>query len=162
MQAVPGQPDEAAETPLVLAPLLRRTLSLIYETLLLAALLWCAALLFGALENKVGSTHVRTVFQAYLLVLTGVYFVWQWTHGGQTLPMKTWHMRLVTPTGQPVGTLQAWARYLIATAGVLGFGLGFLWALIDRDRQFLHDRLSRTRLVRCPRVSAFPGATSER
>lgn len=132
----------------MLAALTRRALSLIYEALLLGALLWCAALLYGVIEERLATTHVRTVFQLYLFLLAGVYFVWQWTHGGQTLPMKTWRIRLVTPTGGPVATRQAWTRYLVAAAGALAFGLGFFWAVIDRDRQFLHDRVSGTRLVR--------------
>jgi uncharacterized RDD family membrane protein YckC len=32
---------------------------------------------------------------------------------------------------------------------VLGV-VGLLWALVDRDRQFLHDRLAGTRLVAVP------------
>lgn len=148
MQAVHGPRGESTEPPLILAPLTRRILSLIYEALLLGALLWCAALLYGVIEDRLGSLHVRTVFQLYLFVLAGLYFVWQWTHGGQTLPMKTWRIRLVTPEGAPVATRRAWARYLMAAAGALACGLGFLWAVVDRDRQFLHDRVAGTRIVR--------------
>jgi uncharacterized RDD family membrane protein YckC len=142
-----GTPNEAGILP-VLAPLGRRLLSLIYEALLLAALLWCAALLFGAIEIEAASIHARALFQAYLVLVTGAYFTWQWTHGGQTLPMKTWRLRLVTVLGEAPGRRLAWLRYAIAFAGALAGGLGFLWALVDRDRQFLHDRLAGTRVVR--------------
>jgi uncharacterized RDD family membrane protein YckC len=142
-----GAADRAASPPL-LAPLARRLLSLIYEALLLAALLWCAALLFGAIEIEAGSRHARALFQAYLALVTGAYFTWQWTHGGQTLPMKTWKLRLVSVSGGAVGPRLAWLRYSIALAGSLAGGIGFLWAFADRDRQFLHDRLAGTRVVR--------------
>ncbi len=135
--------------PLVPAPLLRRTISLIYEALLLAALLWCAALLFSILESRLTATHARTVFQVYSALIAGAYFVWQWSHGGQTLPMKTWRMRLVTRDGAPVGARLAWMRYLVALTGLLLLGVGFLWALVDPERQFLHDRFAGTRIVRC-------------
>jgi uncharacterized RDD family membrane protein YckC len=136
------------ESQFVPAPLGRRFLSLIYEILLLAALLWCAALLFTAVEREIADSHARIAFQLYLAVISGTYFVWQWTHGGQTLPMKTWRLQLVDRDGGPVGMRQAALRYAAAAAGGLALGFGFIWALIDRDRQFLHDRLAGTRVVR--------------
>lgn len=143
------------QTAPVLSPLPRRVLSLIYEALLLAALLWCAALVFKIIETPLAVAHSRTIFQAYLFLLTGVYFVWQWTHGGQTLAMKAWRIRLVTRDGEAINARLAWTRYVLATLGVLAFGLGFLWSLLDRERQFLHDRLAGTRLV----LSVSPDAT---
>jgi uncharacterized RDD family membrane protein YckC len=148
--APPAQGPGAVRPALVPAPLLRRALSLVYEALILAALLWCAALLYGVIESRLAATHLRALFQAYLALVAGIYFVWQWTHGGQTLPMKTWRMRLVTRSGEPVSPRQGSARYLVAMAGLLVLGLGFFWALIDRERQFLHDRVVGTRIVRWP------------
>jgi uncharacterized RDD family membrane protein YckC len=133
---------------LALAPIGRRLLSLVYEIVLLAALLWCASLLFWTLEREIVSTHARTIFQVYIAIAAGVYFVWQWTRGGQTVPMKTWHLRLVMRDGTPVGRGIAVARYFAAMAGALALGLGFVWAAIDRDHQFLHDRLAGTRIIR--------------
>jgi uncharacterized RDD family membrane protein YckC len=135
-----------AQPRLILAPLHRRTLSLIYETLLVAAVLWFAGLLYALFEQRIGSTHVRVVYQVYLAIVAGVYFIWQWRHG-QTLPMKTWRMRLVTRGGTPLSLMQAVVRYLYASAGLLLVGLGFVWALVDREHQFLHDRLAGTRLI---------------
>ena len=74
------------------APLHRRLLSLIYEALLLAALLMAGALPFVLLAQHADRAAARPLFQLYLLALTGVYFIWQWLHGGQTLPMNTWRM----------------------------------------------------------------------
>ena len=141
-----GGSDRVAAPP-AYAPLGRRFLSLIYEALLLAALLWCAALLYAAIEREIASTHSRTLFQLYVASVAGTYFVWQWTHGGQTLPMKTWRLRLVSRTGGALATRQAVVRYLAAGAGALALGVGFIWAVFDRDRQFLHDRLAGTRIV---------------
>jgi uncharacterized RDD family membrane protein YckC len=148
-------PENGSLEPIILASVGRRALSLIYEVLLLAALLWCASLLFRVVQTPLGATHIRAVFQAYLLGVAGVYFVWQWRHGGQTLPMRAWGVRLVTRDGSALGGGQACMRYLLATISTGLFGFGFLWALIDRDRQFLHDRLAGTRLVRCHPLSSF-------
>jgi uncharacterized RDD family membrane protein YckC len=89
----------------------------------------------------------RHLLQAYVLAVAGAYFVWFWTRGGQTVAMKTWRIRLVSAEGGPVGRARAIRRYLFALAGGAALGAGFLWALVDRDRQFLHDRLARTLLV---------------
>lgn len=82
----------------------------------------------------------------YFLFVTGFYFVWFWRRDGRTLAMKTWKIRLVSATGMQPSLDQLILRFLLAWPGVL-LGIGVVWALFDRDRQFLHDRLSGTRLV---------------
>jgi uncharacterized RDD family membrane protein YckC len=58
-------------------------------------------------------------------------------------------MRLVAMNGGSVDVHQAATRYIVAAAGLFLVGIGFLWALADPERQFLHDRLTGTRLVSC-------------
>jgi uncharacterized RDD family membrane protein YckC len=135
-----------AQTGLPFAPLSRRTLSLIYEALLVAAVLWCAGFLYAIVESRVSSVHLRALYQLYLLLIAGIYFIWQWRRG-QTLPMRTWRVRLVTRSGTAVSVGHAVARFVFASVGLLLLGLGFFWALMDPERQFLHDRLAGTRLV---------------
>jgi len=134
--------------PLRDAPVHRRVLSLIYESLLLTALLMAGALPFVLLAQHADRAAARPLFQLYLLALAGVYFVWQWLHGGQTLPMKTWRLKLVTRDGAPLTRAHAVKRLAFAIAGTAALGAGFLWALLDRDRRFLHDRLAGTKIVR--------------
>jgi len=122
--------------------------SLFYEALLLAAVLWLAALAFALLESELSVPHVRPAYQAYLTLVSGVYFVVQWTRGGQTLAMKTWRLKLERRDGGALTFAQAATRYLVALAGLALFGFGFLWALFDRERLFLHDRIARTRIAR--------------
>jgi len=138
-RGVPRQPPPAMLT--------RRGLALIYEALLLVAVLFAGALPFLVLTRHLEATDVRPLFQFYLLALCGVYFVWQWLHGGQTLPMRTWRLRLVTHSGAPLTLRHCMYRYIFVLPGLGLFGAGFLWALIDRERQFLHDRLAGTRIV---------------
>ena len=89
----------------------------------------------------------RHALQLWVLAVAGSYCVWFWSRGGQTLPMKTWGIRVVRWDGAPVGAARALHRYLLALLGLAALGLGYLWALADRDRQFLHDRLAGTALV---------------
>lgn len=125
----------------------RRLASLFYDALLLLAVLFIAGFAVVGMLPDVSVGLPRLIFQVYLLLVAGSYFTWCWRRGGQTLAMKTWRIRLVGESGAAVGRAQAWLRYGLALSGLAAFGFGFLWALWDRDRQFLHDRLAGTRLV---------------
>lgn len=129
------------------ASLTRRLLSLIYEVLLLAAVLFAGTLPVLILMQDAGSTVTRPLLQIYLPLLCAAYFIWQWLHGGQTLPMKSWRIKLVARDGSQLTSRCALYRFVFALLGLVLFGAGFLWAFLDRDRQFLHDRLAGTRII---------------
>lgn len=139
------------------AGLARRLASLVYEALLLAALLIVASFPLAPLLQALPQPWSRLLNQGFLLGLIGLYLVWFWRHGGQTLAMKTWRLRLVSQGGGPVRLGQAWLRYVLAVLGLAGLGVGFLWALWDRDRQFLHDRVAGTRIVHSPALDPPKG-----
>jgi uncharacterized RDD family membrane protein YckC len=125
----------------------RRLASALYDLLLVVALVLVATFPYLAFIGD--STHGwrRHVLQLYVIAVTGGYFAWFWTRGGQTLPMKTWRIRLVRADGHAVNAGRAVHRFLLAVLGTVALGLTFAWALVDRDRQFLHDRLAGTKLV---------------
>ena len=127
--------------------ILRRLASGLYDLLLVVALVLIATFPFLALFGD--STHGwrRSLLQAWVLLVAASYFVGFWSHGGQTLPMKTWRVRLVRVDGAKVGVMQGINRFAFAVLGFLAAGLGFLWALWDRDKQFLHDRIAGTTLL---------------
>jgi len=75
------------------------------------------------------------------------YFTWYWSNGGQTLAMKTWRIRLVTRDGFVVRPGQAFLRFLLCWPSIMLFGVGLVWAVFDRERLFLHDRLAGTQLL---------------
>lgn len=126
----------------------RRLASLFYEVLLVSAILFIAAFVFTVATHNAHTPLLRIAFQVYLALVAGMYFIAFWLRGGQTLPMKTWHLRLVTTDGGPIGAKQAALRYLLALLSVFLLGFGIVWALFDRDRQFWHDRMAGTRIVR--------------
>lgn len=130
------------------AALGRRLASAVYDLLLNAAIAMVATLPFILLAGDATEGWKRHALQLWDLAWIGAYYVWFWTHGGQTLPMQTWRIRLVrADDGGAVGTIRALHRYTLAVLGFAALGLGFAWALVDRDRQFLHDRLSGTALA---------------
>jgi len=123
-----------------------RLASLLYECLLVFAVAFIGACFYYAAIHPIDGPW-KTLFQAYLFAIIGAYFSWCWIQTGQTLPMKTWRLRLVTVEGAPLSPPRAVLRYSLAWLSLLPAGLGFFWAIIDGDRQFLHDRLARTRIV---------------
>jgi uncharacterized RDD family membrane protein YckC len=125
----------------------RRLMSMVYETLIVFAVVLFAGLAFHGAANDRPTGGIRYLFQLYLFLVLGVYFVACWSRGGRTLPMQAWKMRLVRRDGSSIGMGQALLRYVLAWLSLLSLGIGFLWAFFDRDRQFLHDRLAGTRLV---------------
>ena len=135
-----------------------RLASLVYEMVLLVGILFLAALAFLLVATDASAGWKRALFQLWLLSVLGIYFGYCWTRTGQTLPMKAWRLRVQRADG---GGLLNWRqaafRFVTACWTVAPLGLTFFWALFDRDRQFLHDRLAGTRIVR---LSVAPGDRS--
>lgn len=164
--------DNSSATPTIK----RRLIVMLYEGVLLFGVIAIAALLFGTAFQQRSAIYLRHELQYWLFFVIGVYFVWFWTHSGQTLPMKTWRMRLVTVDGYAVPLKRAIARYVLAWLWFLpGFAIAWMldtkawmsvaivmanvaaWALSARlhpSRQFLHDRMVGTRVIQLPRTPA--------
>ena len=125
----------------------------------LASLFYDAALALGVLVFTFLLPHIligeflrRTatplLLWAHLFLALLVYFVGFWTCKGQTLAMRTWRFRLQDKEGHALRPAQALLRYLLCWPSIGLFGAGLLWAVLDPERQFLHDRLAGTRIVR--------------
>jgi len=128
--------------------LLRRLASLLYESILLFAIAFLATWLFqfaaGTLRIEGWRVHV---LQLFLLTVFAAYFLWCWLRSGQTLAMKTWRIRLVARKGHArLQSKAALLRFFYALL-LVPTSIGILWALVDRDRQFLHDRLAGSLLI---------------
>jgi uncharacterized RDD family membrane protein YckC len=119
-----------------------------YESLLLLGVLSvCFMLPHLALGMALNIALPGWVLWTHVFVVLGAYFAWYWLHGGQTLAMQTWRIRLSTPDGAVPSPRRLALRFLLAWPSIFFLGSGLFWALFDRDRQFLHDRLAGTRLV---------------
>lgn len=136
------------EAPTQLPRLRRRLTCMLYESLVVFSILLIGFLLPQVVLSGFGwGTSSGRLLWLHVLVLLMFYFVWCWLNGGQTLPMKTWKLRLVNADGNRLRPLQALLRYLAAWPSTILFGIGIFWALIDKDKQFLHDRIAGTRIV---------------
>ncbi len=125
--------------------LARRLAAIFYDALLLIGVMFFASLPVTVASGE--TIHSGSVgFQLYLLAIIYVYVAWQWTHGGQTLGMKAWRLRLVTSAGSAVDWPATLRRFFAALLSVASLGVGYLWLLFDKDRLTWHDRLSGTRM----------------
>lgn len=76
-------------------PSLRRRMACwLYEGMLMFGVVFIAGYLFGTLSQTRNALDNRHALQGFLFVIFGIYFVWFWARG-QTLAMKTWHIRVV-------------------------------------------------------------------
>jgi uncharacterized RDD family membrane protein YckC len=128
-----------------------RLSAMVYELLLVTAVVFVASFVVLPFVGDLKTPWQRHLFQVWILLVVFVYFAAFWLRSGQTLAMKTWRIHLVDLEGGRISLRQAAGRFVLALLGLMLGGAGFLWALFDRDRQFLHDRLMGTRLMRVPR-----------
>lgn len=124
---------------------------MLYESLLLLGVLSVAFMLpHLALGMAYEIVLPGPVLFIHLFAVMGIYFVWYWRHGGQTLAMQTWRLKIVDVDGNPPRLKPLILRYVLSWPSLLFYGAGLVWACLDRDRQFLHERLSGTRIIFVP------------
>ncbi len=149
----------------------RRFACMMYEGVLLFGVVFLAGYLFDTLTQSRNALMLRHGRQAILFIAIGVYFIMCWRKRGQTLPMKTWNIRLVDRNGASPTAGRLVLRYVLlwpipllaallvlAASRATGYSSTdlfivfapftlFIWTWFDRDGQFLHDRILGTRLV---------------
>lgn len=125
----------------------RRLAALFYDSLLLFGIVCVATLALLPFTGGRAIAPGTLWYQAYLLALIFLFYGWCWTHGGQTLGMKAWRIRVQRRGGGRLGWWQALLRWASATLSWAAFGLGYLWLWFDRDRRTWHDYLSATEVV---------------
>ncbi len=155
------------------APLFRRFAALVYDGLLLIAILFVASLLTLPFTGGQGSTRFNPILSAYFLLVTFLFFAWFWTHGGQTLGMRAWKIRLVSKTLSNVSWQAAAIRFaaslpvwifliysvlshservgiqtrLSEVPGWILYGIFIVWLLIDNIPGNWREKISATRVV---------------
>ena len=132
------------------AGLLYRLVAMFYDSLLLLSVLLIATAL--ALLATKGTLHYHNpFFRTFLFLICFSFYTWFWLHGGQTLGMRAWRLRLQRIDGQPITIWQALLRFMAAIPSLALAGLGLLWILVDKDKLAWHDRISESMIVRLPK-----------
>ena len=138
----------ATPMPMPIPPgLARRLAAIAYDSLLLTAVLIVATAILLPFTGGEAIHPGSGWYATYLFIVSFAYFGWFWTHGGQTLGMRSWRLRLVGDGSNGATWGQALVRFAAAAVSWLVFGVGFLWMLVDYERLTWHDRISATRLV---------------
>ncbi len=117
-----------------------------YDALLLLAVLFLATAIVLPFNQGEAFTSSQFFFPLYIFIVSFIYYGWFWTHGGQTLGMKAWKIRLEALDHQPISWLLAFKRFLLAFISWGAVGLGFLWKFFDKNHYTWHDHLSKTSL----------------
>jgi len=145
---------------------------MVYEAMLLFGIVFVFGFIFDVATQSKSALMLRHGRQAWLFFVIGIYFVYCWSRSGQTLAMQTWKIRVADLDGSKLPLVKAIVRYFLAwmwfiPAMALDYQfelkewpmiivvcLGMSgWALtyrFDKDGQFLHDKLAKTRLVQVP------------
>ncbi len=147
----------------------RRLICMVYEGMLLFGITFVAGLIFDVSTQSRHALMLRHVRELWLFLVIGIYFVFFWSRSGQTLAMQTWRIRVVDNDGGKLPVLKAIVRYCLAWMWFLpGLAIAYqldlkswtsvsvvifftaLWAstaVFSKDKQFLHDKLAKTRLI---------------
>ncbi len=126
----------------------RRLGAILYDSLSLCAIYFFFTLLLLPLRGGQAFSPGDSLYSAMLFAIGCLFFAAFWRRGGQTLGMKSWHIRLVTDNGHPIGWGQALLRCITALLSWACLGAGFWTCLFDRERRTWHDRISGTHLIR--------------
>jgi uncharacterized RDD family membrane protein YckC len=163
----------------VAPPLVRRMAAFLYEGVLLFGVTFATGLVFAVVMHQDSGMKLRSQLIAVEFLVVGLYFITLWVRSGQTLAMKTWHLRLLTQSGEPVSPRRALARYFASYVWFLPplaltsafrlpnawaiFGLVAAWivlyalaALLHPRRQFWHDALCGTAIVAARPLAPLP------
>ena len=127
--------------------LIRRFSAIFYDSLLLGSVLFIATLIILPLIGDSAIEPGNLAYNLFLLIISYLFFCWQWMNGGQTLGMKSWHITLVASDQALLTWRKVSIRFLAAILSWLLLGAGFFWSMFNEQRLSLHDKLSGTRLV---------------
>jgi len=132
--------------------LLRRFGAILYDTLLVLALLFITTIPFIAVRGgEPVEADDNILYQVSVGLVIFLFFVGFWSRSGRTLGMQSWGLRVETPDGQIPTIKVASIRFFASILSWVPLGLGFLWQLWDKDGLTWHDRLSGTRLRHYPK-----------
>ena len=136
--------------PVEVAGLFRRLAAMVYDSFLLAAIWFITSGIFVALNGGSALSPQQSQFILFptVMALTVLFYTWFWTHGGQTLGMRTWKIRLVTSEGNSITRKHALIRILSSIPSFACLGIGYIWIFIDPENLTWHDHLSKTYVVK--------------
>ena len=142
----------------------KRLAAICYDFKLCIALIMVITMLYqqGILRLIYGAEALQAMADSKMLDIDPVlstllffsvfaFFAKFWTHGGQTLGMQVWGIRIQNADGSAIDIWQALLRFLIAIFALLPAGLGFWWMLFDKQKRTWSDMYSGSDVVQLPK-----------
>ncbi|MFL0797035.1 MAG: RDD family protein [Cellvibrionaceae bacterium] len=155
----PGISEPNSASGPSIAPLWRRLMAMLYDILLVVAVMMFYGAAFIGLKHALGIPMPEgeraasgPVFFGGMIITIGLFFCGFWVTKGQTLGMRTWRLRVEDQAGRNITWPTAILRIIAAAMSMGLLGLGYLWSLIDKQKQCWHDHLSHSRIVVVPRT----------
>ncbi len=140
----------STEKKIIHIGLFRRLFAIFYDIFLLIAILFIVSAIATTLNHGAAIDSNNAIYPLFVLiifVLSYLYFAWFWIHGGQSLGMKTWQIKLQSSDDNQIGWKTTSIRFVMAIISWAVFGIGFLWALFDKKNRCWHDLASKTILI---------------
>lgn len=138
------------EEPTRYAGIFRRLFAIFYDSFLLIAILFSVSAIATAINSGKAVEPGDTLYPIFVIIIFGLsylYFAWFWIHGGQSLGMKTWQIKLQSDSNDIIDWKVAAIRFVSAIISWGILGLGFLWAIFDSKNRSWHDFASDTVLI---------------
>ncbi len=126
--------------------LIRHLAAIVYDFLLLTALLFLATALLLPFNGGEAFSSRQFFYPIYLFIVSFLFYGWFWTHGGQTLGLKAWKIKVISDNGEMISWRQAFIRFIVSILSWGFLGLGFVWVLFDKERRSWHDISSKSGL----------------
>ena len=98
--------------------ILRRLASIIYDSLLVFAILIIMSIPFYSF-NVEGNNILKLTMQVYFYLVTQYFFVWFWVNSQGTLGMKTWKIKIICEDGNKISYKKAVIRINSAIFSIL-------------------------------------------
>ena len=136
------------QTHVLQASLLRKLAALVYDVLIVIAILFVVSGIGVAIND--GEPVSGPLYKSLLLVAMFLFFGYFWTRSGQTIGMMAWRIRVQTTEGYSLSWTHSLIRFFMASVSIACFGLGYLWMLFSDEKLTWHDQVSSTRVVQLP------------
>lgn len=138
-----------------------RFMTIIYDTFLILAIsmaygaiaTFLAVQIQGTSENNYNPTISGPLFQMGWALTLLIFYCYFWIRAGQTVGMKAWRLKLISTTDSPLTIPQCVLRFFLGLISLACGGIGFLWVLIDKNNDTLHDKLCKTRMIRTEKTT---------
>lgn len=130
---------------LAYAPLTRRLAAMVYDLLLVLALLFLFGFIGVAISG--GEANESQLFKLSVWVVPFIFYSYFWRKSGQSLGMLAWRLRIQTHQGTPISQLQVFLRLIAALVSWACLGLGYWWVLLDKQKRSWPDILSNSQTL---------------